>query len=128
MSGALSCTALVGDQYFGISVTKNRRHPVIDLFNSFTVPDGKRADAVELLKKVAAMHQKHLPEMNSRVMTPTTGAWNRAFLVLTFESHQQREEQIERLHADPEWNTLIKEIRETGLTTDREVDIYRWEE
>ena len=60
----------------------------IDVVNGFTVPKGKRADAVKLLKKFVALHTRLLPEMSARVVTPTTGAFNRAFMVFTFESHE----------------------------------------
>ena len=102
---------------------------MIDSVNSFKVHGrGKREDAVELLKKFAALTKKVTPGLSTRVLTPTNGEFNRVSFVITYESHEQMEQHAKKVRATPEWDAYLKEIDETDLWGEREIHHYRVED
>lgn len=102
---------------------------MIDVVYTFKPNPGKRNDGVELLKKLIALNKKVSPGMGCRVLTPTTGYYNKVYMVLTYESHQQREEHDAKIRATPEWDAILKEVREKDLwvSGDRETHIHKVE-
>ena len=103
---------------------------MIDVVYTIKVNPGKRNDAVELLRKIAALNKKLLPEMSCRVLTPTTGVSRRVFAVNTYDSHAQMEQHLEKCRATPEWDAIMKERGEKDIWVrgDNETNIYKVEQ
>ena len=83
---------------------------MIKVVNSITIAPNRGKEAVDFLKRWAAMDNKALPGHSTAMATDTL---DRILYVNTFESRSQREQYVKDQGDNPEAQAILKEFRDS---------------
>ena len=84
---------------------------IIRVFSA-TISPGKRKEALDHWKRIAAYNKKHSEVEDSIVMTPLQGQYYRIMRSTRYSSLAALEEFMKKIWADPERQALAKEQQE----------------